>query len=88
MSLVRQEEEEKEEILSLVCIQTNQEVKSVVFLFLQEKDDIFLVVPLVTSQLQCLTHNPQVCVLLLHHVLSTQTTVLMVYMYCGVCDYC
>ena len=65
MSLVREEEveEEKEEILSLVCIQTNQEVKSVVFLFLQEKDDIFLVVPLVTSQLQCLTHNPQVCML-------------------------
>ena len=64
MSLVREEEEveeEKEEILSLVCIQTNQEVKSVVFLFLQEKVDIFLVVPLVTSQLQCLTHNPQVC---------------------------
>ena len=62
MSLVREEvvEEEKEEILSLVCSQT-QEVKSVVFLFLQEKVDIFLVVPLVTSQLQCLTHNPQVC---------------------------
>ena len=65
MFLVREEEveEEREEILSLVCSQTNQEVKSVVFLFLQEKDNIFLVVPLVTNQLQCLTHNLQVCLL-------------------------
>ena len=66
MFLVREEEEkveEREEIFSQVCRQTNQEVKSVVFLFLQEKVDIFLVVPLVTSQLQCLTHNLQVCLL-------------------------
>ena len=61
MFLVREEEveEEREEILSLVCSQTNQEVKSVVFLFLQEKVVIFLVVQ--TSQLQSLTHSPQVC---------------------------
>ena len=47
MFLVRQEEveEEREEILSLVRSQTNQEVKSVVLLFLQEKVVIFLVVP-------------------------------------------
>ena len=31
--------------------------------FYRKKVDIFLVVPLVTSQLQCLTHNPQVCML-------------------------
>ena len=45
--LVRQEEveEKREEILSLVRSQTNQEVKYVVLLFLQEKVNIFLVVP-------------------------------------------
>ena len=43
MSLVREEEvEEKKEILSQVCSQTNQEVKSFVLLFLQEKA-LFLV---------------------------------------------
>ena len=47
MFLVRQEEveEKREEILSLVRSQTNQEVESVVLLFLQEKVNIFLVVP-------------------------------------------
>ena len=88
MSLVRGEEveEEKEEILSLVCIQTNQDVKSVVFLFLQEKVDIFLVVPLVTSQLQCLAHSLQVS--LLSSTISSQPKLLFCwYMYCGVvCD--
>ena len=46
MSLVREEKEvvEKKAIFSLVRTQTNQEVESVVFLFLQEKVDIFLVV--------------------------------------------
>ena len=67
MFLVREEEveEEREEILSQVCSQTNQEVKSVVFLFLQEKVNIFLVVPVVTSQLQYLIHTLQVCLLYL-----------------------
>ena len=83
MSLVwEEEEEEKEEILSLVRSQTNQEVKSVVFLFLREKVVIFLVVTLVTSQLQCLTHNLQVC--LLSYTKSFYPNFCSSYMYCVV----